>query len=328
MNATSRPAMTPVSRRMRAYFAPMDRQSGSPAVFDPAQGMFLLDAPPEPWLDLGWIDNFERLSGTKTELLRSGTRGVVSGQFRADLNARLEFNFRQWGKLQMALACGSEHINVLATRAEVSPKPSGGNPVPGVAVLPESTAIEIVFGVGAIDSFSVGDILAIDVDYEQETGYVGTGIAAAYVQDPADVKHDSNFVRRVTFNVGRIAEKTVTAAVLGQPLPGGAPALGASAQKVAAFVDREGGSFFQEWSALFIAEEDSGGRVCFYYPRLTATGALKSEIQREQFVEIAEPLSSMALRASFLALPYTDDNDGQVVVCYRSYFPAPMAAVY
>src|SRR5258708_38095138 len=50
----------------------------------------------------------------------------------------------------------------------------------------------------------------------------------------------------------------------------GAPAAGASAQVVVAFVDREGGSFFQEWSALFVAEEESGGRVCFYYPRLSA----------------------------------------------------------
>ena len=61
--------------------------------------------------------------------------------------------------------------------------------------------------------------------------------------------------------------------VLAQPLLGGAPAAGASAQVVVAFVDREGGSFFQEWSALFVAEEESGGRVCFYYPRLSPTGS-------------------------------------------------------
>jgi len=34
------------------------------------------------------------------------------------------------------------------------------------------------------------------------------------------------------------------------------------------------------------------------------------------------------LRASFLALPFIDTNDGQSVVCYRSYFPAGTAAVY
>ena len=68
---------------------------------------------------------------------------------------------------------------------------------------------------------------------------------------------------------GEWSEITATSVVLAQPLLGGAPATGASAQVVVAFVDREGGSFFQEWSALFVAEAESGGRVCFYYPRLS-----------------------------------------------------------
>jgi len=39
-------------------------------------------------------------------------------------------------------------------------------------------------------------------------------------------------------------------------------------------------------------------------------------------------VAAIALRAAFLALAYTDANDGQTVVCYRSYFPAKMAGVY
>jgi len=98
-------------------------------------------------------------------------------------------------------------------------------------------------------------------------------------------------------------------------------------------VDREGGSFFQQWSGLFIAEEDSGGRVCFYYPRLSpttevATSGASRAFQREEAVEIAKPVASMALRTAFAALPHTDENDGQAVLCYRSYFPAQQAAVY
>jgi hypothetical protein len=111
-----------------------------------------------------------------------------------------------------------------------------------------------------------------------------------------------------------------------------------------AFVDREGGSFFQEWSALFVAEEESGGRVCFHYPRLSPTTSIQTSIrlnvnaptqtgavkvfQREEDVEIVKPIAALALRAAFMALPHTDENDGQTVVCYRSYFPAGMAAVY
>jgi len=41
-------------------------------------------------------------------------------------------------------------------------------------------------------------------------------------------------------------------------------ASGARVQKVVAFVDRDGDSFLQEWSALFALEEASGGRVYFF----------------------------------------------------------------
>jgi hypothetical protein len=362
-----RPAMVPVTRQMRAYFAPVNRATESPTIFDPAAaGMFALDSPPPPWLDLGWIDNFERFYDTPTDVVRSGPTALPSTQFRGPLEARVEFDFREWGKLQMALAGGSEHMNVLATSPSAAPEPSGGTPVPGAAVLAGSTATEIVVGTGAVGGFAAGNLIAVDLDYQQQIGYVGSGISAAYVTNPASVNNDLNYVRRVTFNVGRIAEITATALVLTQPLLAGIPASGASAQNVVAFVDREGGSFFQEWSALFVIEPESGGRVCFYYPRLSPNpGATRSGVSfessgswkppksggtqmtgaspssqaiagkvpskdflREDFSEITKPLASVALHASFIALPFTDTNDGQTVVCYRSYFPASMAAVY
>jgi hypothetical protein len=179
------------------------------------------------------------------------------------------------------------------------------------------------------------------------------------------VNRDLNYVRRVTFNIGRVVQVTATSVILAQPLLAGAPAAGASAQVVAAFVDREGGAFFQEWSALFVVESESGGRVCFYYPRLSPNpgtgsagvkltasagwnppksgGAAKTtsrraqgstglgssqKFLREASVGIAGPLIALGLHASFVALPFIDTNDGQAVLCYRSYFPATMAAVY
>ncbi|HEY3973748.1 MAG TPA: hypothetical protein VGM18_12135 [Candidatus Sulfotelmatobacter sp.] len=327
-----RAAMVPVIRQMRAYFAPVNRVTETPTIFDPGQNAaFLLDSPPAPWLDLGWVENFERWYDTPTDVVRSGARTLPAAQFRGPLEARVEFDFRQWGKLQMALAGGSEHMNVLApASASTSPEPSGGTPEPAVAVLSGSTASVLVFGSGVASAFSVGELIAVDLDYQQQIGYVGSGIAAAYVSSPAAVNQDPNYVRRVTFNVGRVAEVTSTSVVLAQPLLGGVPAVGASAQVVVAFVDREGGSFFQEWSALFVGEAESGGRVCFYYPRLSA-GCVKApagKLLREDIAVIQKPLSAFALRASFLALPYTDTNDGQSVLCFRSYFPAGMAAAY
>jgi len=330
--APLRAAMVPVTRQMRAYFAPVNRANETPTIFDPGlNGVFALDAPPAPWLDLGWVENFERWYETPTDVVRSGAKGLPAAQFRGPADARVQFDFCQWGKLQMALACGSEHMNVLAPAAgSTTPAPSGGMPALGVAVLPGSTANELVLGAGAVNAFPVGCLIAVDVDYQQQVGYVGSGIAAAYVSSAAAVKQDPNYVRRVTFNVGRVAEVTSTSVVLAQPLLGGAPAAGASAQQVVAFVDREGGSFFQEWSALFVAQEASGGRVCFYYPRLSAGGEGKSagKSVREAFSSFAKPLSTIALRASFVALPITDTNDGQAVVCYRSFYPAAMGGVY
>jgi hypothetical protein len=329
-----RAAMVPVMRQMRAYFAPVNRVTETPTIFDPGlSGVFALNAPPAPWLDLGWVENFERWYETPTDVVRSGAKGLPAAQFRGALEAGVEFDFRQWGKLQMALAGGSEHMNVLAPLpGSTTPAPSGTTPAPGVAVLAGSTASQLVFGVGVGSAFSVGCLVAVDVDYQQQTGYVGSGIAAAYVSSAAAVNEDANYVRRVTFNVGRVAELTATSVVLAQPLLGGVPATGASAQVVIAFVDREGGSFFQEWSALFVAEQESGGRVCFYYPRLSPTpgGSSKSagKFVREDLAAIEKPLSAVSLRASFLALPFTDTNDGQAVLCYRSYFPAEMAAAY
>jgi hypothetical protein len=327
---TVRTAMRPVSRRVRAYFAPFDRAANEPAVFDPGKsGLFPLDSAPAPWVDLGGIEKFQATSATSLESVGSGVKGGAGVPFRKSLEAHVEFCFCEWGKLQMALAGGSQHMNVLATDPDAGARASGGIPLPGMAVLDGSTESEIVLGAGSVDTFAVGDLVAVDLDYAQQTGWVGSGIAGAYVKDPADVLRDRDYVRRVTFNIGRVAAKTATSLLLAQSLLGGAPLEGASAQKVVAFVDREGGSFFQDWSALFAYEDESGGRICVYYPHLVpgreAGGAgVASEVRSV----VEEPLGTVRLRASFTAVAHRDENDGEAVLSYRSYFPAGMSAVY
>jgi hypothetical protein len=216
-----RAAMVPVTRQMRAYFAPVNRTSETPTIFDPGiSGVFPLASPPSPWLDLGWVENFERWYNTPTDVVRSGAKALGAVQFRGPLEARVEFDFRQWGKLQMALAGGSEHMNVLAPASgSTTPAPSGGSPpAPAVAVLAGSTANQVVFGAGVGTVFTAGCLIAVDLDYAQQVGYVGSGISAAYVSSAAAVNEDANYVRRVTFNVGRVAEVTATSVVLAQPL--------------------------------------------------------------------------------------------------------------
>lgn len=324
MSSTSvlRAPMSPVVRHYRAYFAPVNRVTGAPAVFDPARDCLLdLNTPPAPWIDGGWIANVKRTQTTKTNTLRAGSKGSASVQFRSELDARLEFDFRQWGKLQMALCAGSEGLNVLAANSGGGASPSGGPAFPAVPVLTGSTAAEIVIGSSAASGFQPGDVIAVDVDYTGQTGYVGTGITAGYVGSSTGLTAD--YVRRVTFNVARIAEVTAVSLKLSQPLMGGVPESNAKLQKVVAFADREGGSFMPEWSALLVATGENGARACFYYPRLqpAAPGS-------ESVIPVADPLTTVALHASFIALPFADAMDGQSALCWRSYFPAANAAVY
>jgi len=114
----TRAGLRPVARQTRAYFAPVDRANGPTAIFDPSKDSgFELDAPSAPWIDLGWIENFKRTSTSQIEAMNGGTAGAVAAQARHGLGARVDFEFRDWGKLQMALAGGAEHMNVLATDA-------------------------------------------------------------------------------------------------------------------------------------------------------------------------------------------------------------------
>jgi len=334
MTLALRSSMQPVTRRVRAYFAPVDRATETPTVFDPASfGLFALDTPPTPWLDLGWITNFQRWSRTAADALRSGARGAPVQSIRGPLEAEVEFDFREWGKLQMALEAGSQHMNVLATGINTTPQPSGGAATSAIPLLTGSTAMELQVGAGNVALFSVRNLVAVDVDYQQQTGYVGTGLAAAYVKNAQDVQHSADYVRRVTFNVGRVSALTATSLLLAQPLLGGVPASGASVQRVVAFLDREGGSFFQERSALFVIEEENGARICFYYPRLAPwkkTNAGTAEQSEKLFAidGVASSLGQVGLHASFVALPVSDVNDGEQILCYRSFFPASSAALY
>jgi hypothetical protein len=127
----------------------------------------------------------------------------------------------------------------------------------------------------------------------------------------------------VSYNVGCVSAITATGLTLDAPLLGGAPANGARVQKVMAFVDREGASFFQEWSALFALDDTSGARVYFYYPRLQASAPAE-----ETVAALATGLNSVGLHAEFLAMASTDANDGESVVCYRSCVPAQGTPAY
>lgn len=320
-----RGAMTvpPGAPGWRAYFAPVARATGTPAIFDPARdGGFALATPPAPWIAAGFVTGFERSSGTKVAALRSSPRGAPVAQYRAQLDARLRFRFTAWGKLQAALSGGSQSLNLLAEPGTATPGASGGTAAPAVPVLAGSSAIEVVVGSANIGAFSAGDLIAVDADYAGQTGYVGSGIAAAYVRASADVQGDPDFTRRVTFNVARVAAKTTTSLVLAQPLLAGAPSAAMRVQRAIGFVDREGGSFLPEWSALFVLEGETGARVLLHYPRVQPAAPAA-----ESAADLALT-PALALDVNLIALPVRDPNDNEEVLCYRSFLPAANAALY
>jgi hypothetical protein len=318
-----RSQMTPLSHGVRAYVAPVNRDSGFFVSFDPAaQGQFDVDNPPPPFLDLGWVQNFTRKSTTKYEGLLNGPHGTVSVQYRSQPEALVEFDFQSWGKIQMALAGGTQEMNVLATPQTSLPQGSGGVAIPASPVLDGSSDYAVMLDAGEMSKYNIGDMVAVDVDYTGTTGYIGSGAPAAYLTTALDPGTHKDYTRRVTFNLSRVNSKTTNQLGLAQRLIGSI-ATGMGVQKVVAFVDREGGSFFQEWSALFVVPSDAGGRVCIYYPRLQACQSTGENRQ-----EWAAPVFNTMLHVSLRALPTTDANDGETVLCYRSYFPTEYAAAY
>ncbi|MGD0357080.1 MAG: hypothetical protein ABSA73_05665 [Terracidiphilus sp.] len=320
-------APAPVAQRVRGYFAPVNRAAQTPVIFDPAeQGGFSLDAPPAPWISLGWIQEFTRKAGSKTATVLTGVPASPLEQVRETLEAQVSLEFLSWTKLTMALATGSQHMNLLAQANGAAPAADGAQAAAAVMVQSGSTATFVALASADAAKFAAGSIIALDADYTGQTGFVGAPVSGAYVRQALT---DVDYIRRVTFNVAlvsAVATTGTTGLTLAEALPGGAPAAGAKLQAVTGFVDREGGSFYQEWSALFVMEGSQGERIFFHYPRLQTMVSAQ---------EAAAPLDSkqktglarVLLKGQFLALPVTDPLDGERVVCYRSFLPAAKALV-
>ncbi len=322
-----RKPMLLVGSGLRGFFAPfVQGATPAPTLFDPArQGRFDTNAPPAGWFDLGWIDQFKRSPAGRIGQIRSGYRGAVRAQYRGEIGSSVEFEFREWGKLQMALATGSTHFNILKAASGAAEQPLGGSPTVAVALGSGSTATSIVLTAGGGASFAVGQTIAVDVDYIGQTGYVGTGIQASYVA--AGSVSDVNFIRRATFNVGVITQITADTLTLGQPLLGGAPVTSAKVQAVTGFASREGSSFVPAWSAVFVVDTADGAQLYYFYPQLSISNDREESTFDVENAGSAD-IRGRALRAEFNALAYEDAVDGETVVCYRGFFPATGALAY
>jgi hypothetical protein len=310
-------------------------------LFDASEeGEFNLDSPPTPWISLGWIRDFVRKPMGKLVPVVTGMPPTVLEQSWELLDTQVSFRFLSWTKLTMALAAGSQHMNLLLPMTNAAASADGATAIPAVPVQTGATATFLPLASADAATFTAGQMVAVDVDYTGQTGFVGTGVSGSYVKTALT---DVNYIRRVTYNVARIAAVTNAGLTLGEPLMVGAPTSGMKAQAVVGFVDREGGSFFPEWSGLFVLEGSQGERIFYHYPRLQpVVGSVEKplvpskptplEVEERLKPLVVTPkyqgtLEQMPLTALCRALPVTDPLDGELVLCYRSFLPAANALV-
>ncbi|MGI4829450.1 MAG: hypothetical protein ACRYFU_14835 [Janthinobacterium lividum] len=305
--------MPPEVRRIRAYFAPVNRAAQQPTLFDPAQsGSFALQAPPSPWVNLGWIHGFARASGTVVAPVRSGAPATTQTQVRSDIEATVHFSFESWSKLQLSLAAGTQQMNLLVAAAGAAGAGSGGTAATATALAAGSTATTLNMGAGAATAFPIGGLVVVDVDYTAgQTGFLGSGVSGAYLRTAVT---DVDYVRRISLNTGRVVSASNGVLTLESPLLAGVPTAAMKVSAVAGFCDREGSSFFQEWSALFVGEGQQGERVLWHYPRLQSMSGIAEASAAE-----AGGYEALRLAGAFRALAVVDPVDGENVVCFRSY---------
>lgn len=309
-----------IARRTRAYFAPVNRITGQPTPFNPGlSNAWHADEPPAPWIDLGWVYDLVRTSTSKILAVDAGSPSAARAQVRTDLGAMVSCSFASWTKLTMALTSGSEQMNILALSTLVDQSTETAvKIVPALTLQPNSTATTLYPTPTVLSTVMPGNLVVVDEDYTSEAGFIGAGVSATYVKSPAYVGLDMDYVRRVSFNVARVASIASDGGLrLAQPLIAGIPTATMKMQCTLGFVNREGGSFFQEWSGLFLVEGVQGETLFCYYPRLQAC-----EVSKEVKMPLATSLDMIQLYGNFRALPIIDSLDGQAVLCYRYFCPA------
>lgn len=314
------PFATPLTARgTRAFFAPVNRVTGTPTLYDPAVSSYWPQGvPPAPWVDLGWVTGFTRIAESKISEIDTGSPATVHVQTRSKVSASVALEFATWTKLTMALATGSQHMNLLTPATSRGPAIGSGAKAAKATVLGGGSTAYTLYVPGAVAAgMQAGSAVVVDDDYVAQVGFVGAGVSAAYMRSGGSTGSDADSIRRVSFNVGRIASIGGDGGLqLAAPLPAGPPTSSMKIQSLVGFVDREGGSFFQEWSALFVMTGTEGDRLCFHYPRLQACQSAE-----ESLLPVAALLDIVKPTARFRALPVTDGNDGEQVICYRSYLP-------
>lgn len=344
----------------RVYFAPFNLQTAvtqsstslGPTVYDLAVTGKFIDAPPPPagWADLGLTDKFKLTPGSKIGNIMTGYRGVIRAKYRAETSEKCNFVFREASHMAFKIASGSQTFNILKASSgtmasTVGPLSSSGTPaVPmgasgyaptGIAATATAGYPTLFVASGQGVNFPAGSYLVCDQDYTGGYGFVGD--AGANLFQNALANNDVDFIRKTSDYVSGV--KQVIPSVAGQdaliltgPFVGGGnslagvtpnttPTAGAKVQGIQGFAIREGGTYIKEWSMVAVLDTMDYNQIMLYYPRIAPDtfGGIDS-----QNLQNATALQENQLVCAFDALGFDDPYDGETVVRYLVWWPAPV----
>jgi hypothetical protein len=328
-----------------------------PTIYDlQTLGQFLDNPAPTGWTDLGFIDKLKFTPGSKIGSVKTGYRMATRARYRGEVDEKCTFTFRESTHIAMKIATGTQVFNLLKSTASAStlgPLSSSGTTAVAVgasgyiassAIAGASLGKPVLFvpaGSGAL--YPAGTYIVCDRDMTggemTAGGYIGD--SGAYVF-PGAVS-DADYVRKTSDYVACVAQVIPTIVsgqdglVLTAPFFGGGsnPALGgtvynvpelnpasrgAKIQAISGYTSREGGSYLKEWSAVFVKSTIDGSQMLLYYPRLSPESAPGVE---ETAIDGITSEQTQGWMASMDALAFDDPLDGETVVRYAAYFPAP-----
>lgn len=344
----------------RAYFAPFNQQQAvatansalGPTIYDLQVTNKFIDGSAGSiataqtgWFDLGWVKNFKFTPGSKTGNVNTGYRGAIRAKYRAETSEKLSCMFMEMSHQAMSICTGTQVFNLLkcsASASTVGPLSSTGIaavPMAASGYLPTGGPSGPTMGLptlvvpaGSGAAFAAGSYIVCDQDYNGTSfGFVGDAGANVFQGAVTDV----DFIRKTSDYVACVS--SVVPGVLGGdaliltgPFLGGgnnalggattAPTTGAKVQAIVGYASREGGTYIKEWSAIFVLGTIDGSQLLFYYPRIApdAFGGLT-----EENLPNATAMQTNGLAGTWDSLAFDDPLDGETVVRYSAYYPAP-----
>ncbi len=171
-------------------------------------------------------------------------------------------------------------------------------------------------------------MIVADIDYDPTTyGLIGenaTPVLRNQVTDVDYIRKFSDFVARV---VAVNADVLTLSGVLvgggsGSPVGLLVPPAAAKVQRVQGWTQRKGGAAVHHWSGVFSLDTKDGTQLIEYYPHLAISAFAGTATYAIESIGTTD-LTGYELSTTQEALAFDDPIDGQTVVGYRAYYPAP-----